>query len=47
MCLQYAYIVIINLLFVEHKVVCIMSSLDIFVEDITPLDNYSQQGSSL
>ena len=29
MCLQYAYIVIVNLLLVEHKIVCTMVSLDI------------------
>ena len=43
MCLQYAYIVIVNLLLIEHKTVCIMVSLDIFVVYTTPLDNYSQQ----
>ena len=30
-----------------HKAICIMVSLDIFVIDIIPLDNYSQQGLSL
>ena len=27
-----------------HKTVCIIVSLDIFVTDTTPLDNYSQLG---
>ena len=44
LCLQYAYIVIVSLLLVEHKIVCTMVSLDIFVVDTTPLDNYSQLG---
>ena len=47
MCLQYESIVIANLLLVKHKTVCIMVSLDIFVVDIIPLDNYSQLGLSL
>ena len=47
MCLQYAYIVIVNLLLVEHKIVCIMVSLNIFVIDTKTLYNYSQLGLSL
>ena len=35
---------IVSLLLVEHKIVCTMVSLDIFVVDTTPLDNYSQLG---
>ena len=46
LCLQYAYIVIVNFLLVEHKVICIRVSLDIFVVDTTPLENYSQLGFS-
>ena len=42
MCLQYAYIVIVNLLLVENKTVCIMVSLHIFIVDTIPIDNYSQ-----
>ena len=42
-----AYIVTVNLLFVEHKTVCTMVSLDIFVVDTIPLDNYSQLKLSL
>ena len=34
---------IVNLLLVEHKIVYTMVSLDTFVADTTPLDNYSQQ----
>ena len=41
MCLQFAYIVIVNLLLVKHKAICIMVSLDIFVVDTIPSDNYS------
>ena len=33
---------IVNLLLVEHKAVCTMVSLDTFVVDTIPLDNYSQ-----
>ena len=44
MSLKYAYIVIVNLLLVKHKPVCTMVSLDTFVVDITPLDNYFQLG---
>ena len=33
---------VVNLLLVEHKEVCIMVSLDTFVIDTIPLDNYSQ-----
>ena len=44
MCLQYAYILIVSLLLVEHKTVYAMVSLGIFVIDKTPLDNYSQLG---
>ena len=35
--LQYVYTVIVNLLLVEHKAVCTMVSLDIFVVDTIPL----------
>ena len=38
----YAYIVIVNLLLIEHKIACIIVILDIFVVDTIPLDNYSQ-----
>ena len=38
---------IVNLLLIKHKTVCTMVSLDIFVVDTTPLDNYSQLGFSL
>ena len=44
MCLQDAYILIVSLLLVEHKTVYTMVSLDIFVINTTPLDNYSQLG---
>ena len=47
LCLQYAYTVIVNLLLVEHKAVCTMVSLDTFVKDTIPLDNYSQLELSL
>ena len=46
MCLQYAYIVIVNLLFVEHKAIWTMVSLDIFIVDTIPSNNYSQLGLS-
>ena len=32
---------------VEHKTICTMVSLDTFVVDTIPLDNYSQLGLSL
>ena len=41
------YIVTVNLLLVEHKIVYIMVSLGIFVVDTIPLDNYSQLELSL
>ena len=40
--LQFAVTRIVNLKLVEYKAICIMVSLDIFVEYIIPLDNYSQ-----
>ena len=39
--------VIVNMLLVEHKAVCTMVSLDIFVVDTIPLYNYSQLELSL
>ena len=46
-CLQFAYIAIVNLLLREHKTVCIMVSLDIFIGDTMPFDKYSRLGLSL
>ena len=44
LCLQYAYIVIVNLQLAGHRARCIMVSLDTFVVDIIPSNNYSQLG---
>ena len=47
LCRRFAYFAIVNMLLVEHKTVCIMVSLDKFVVDTIPLDNYSRLGLSL
>ena len=47
LCHKPVYIVIANLRLEEHRVTCIMVSLDIYVADIIPLDNYFQLELSL
>ena len=48
LCLRFPSIAIVNMRLIEHQVIlCIMVSLDIFVVDITPLNNFSQMGLSL
>ena len=41
MCLQFSYVATINMLLVEYKAICIMVTLDTFIVDTIPLDNYS------
>ena len=47
MCLRYAYIVIVNMLLIEHKIGYTMVSLDIFVVDTTPVELFSIEVISL
>ena len=42
LCRLYVYVVISNLLSVEHKTVCIIINLDTFIKNIIPQDIFSQ-----